>query len=274
MAIPVAKFVFKANDLSVQFTDRSSNIPTSWSWNFGDGTPLNTTENPLHVYTLPGIYEVSLTSTNVDGSSNYSIEILVDTDEPINLSIEQMVRFELPAGVSFDDNAFEALKYKWQLHLQPLTNPKIPTEDVMDETKWPTLVNVLIAKLIVYDMIVKAAQSSLILGSSSSSSSSSGGGTARGAIKTIETGPTKVEFLPGSESIKQLFGNGNMQGSPFGIFVQSLCALASRLRIKLYICQPLSQGPIGLLKGNDPSKLCNKKNFPFWPPDGFKDIKC
>lgn len=272
MAIPVAKFVFKANDLSVQFTDRSSNIPTSWSWNFGDGTALGTTQNPSHTYALPGVYDVSLTATNADGGHLYTIEILVDTDEPINLSIEQLVRFELPAGITFDENNFAALKYKWQLHLQPLTTPKILDSDVMDETKWPTLVNVLIAKLIVYDMVVKAAQSSLILGSQSSSSSSEGGSTARGPVKSIETGPTKVEFLPASEAIKQLFGNGTFEGSPFGIFMQSICALASRLRIKLAMCGKLAQGPVGPIKGYNPSKNCHKKALPFWPPDGFPNI--
>jgi PKD repeat protein len=35
--------------LKVQFTDQSTNSPTSWKWDFGDGT-TSTTHNPLHTY--------------------------------------------------------------------------------------------------------------------------------------------------------------------------------------------------------------------------------
>lgn len=265
MAIPVAGFVFKANDLSVQFTDRSSGIPTSWLWDFGNGSN-SSDQNPAHVYVTPGIYPVKLTATNADGSSEYSVEILVDADDPINLSIEQMVRYELPAGITFDENAFEALKYKWQLHLQMLIDPHIPDSDVQDETKWPTLVNVLIAKLIVYDMVMKQVTSSLITGASGGSSSSSSGGSARGPVKAVETGPTRVEFHQASESVKQFFGNGGVD-SPFGRFVQSICALASRLRVKLYFCEALAQGPVGFIKG--PGMKCKPNLYPFWPPDGW-----
>ncbi|HMT06872.1 MAG TPA: PKD domain-containing protein [Pyrinomonadaceae bacterium] len=34
---------------------------TSWSWNFGDGSPLSTLENPGHLYSAPGKYNVTLT---------------------------------------------------------------------------------------------------------------------------------------------------------------------------------------------------------------------
>lgn len=34
---------------------------TSWSWNFGDGSPVSTLENPGHLYSAPGKYNVTLT---------------------------------------------------------------------------------------------------------------------------------------------------------------------------------------------------------------------
>jgi Zn-dependent metalloprotease len=53
--------------LTVNFTDLSSNSPTSWSWNFGD-SGASTSQNPSHTYTSPGTYTVSLTATNSNGS--------------------------------------------------------------------------------------------------------------------------------------------------------------------------------------------------------------
>ncbi len=53
---------------SVQFTDQSTNSPTSWNWNFGDGG-TSTTTNPSYTYVAAGTYTVSLTATNSFGSN-------------------------------------------------------------------------------------------------------------------------------------------------------------------------------------------------------------
>ena len=55
--------------LTVAFTDASTGIPTSWSWNFGDGA-TDTTQNPSHTYTAVGIYKVTLIASNAGGPSN------------------------------------------------------------------------------------------------------------------------------------------------------------------------------------------------------------
>jgi alkaline phosphatase len=51
----------------VDFTDESTGFPRSWRWSFGDGTG-STRQNPRHVYTKPGRYEVRLSVTNIIGS--------------------------------------------------------------------------------------------------------------------------------------------------------------------------------------------------------------
>ncbi|MBO4615281.1 MAG: PKD domain-containing protein [Bacteroidales bacterium] len=51
----------------VAFTDLSTNTPTSWTWNFGDGETSNV-QNPTHTYASAGSYTVSLIVSNVDGS--------------------------------------------------------------------------------------------------------------------------------------------------------------------------------------------------------------
>ena len=55
--------------LTVIFTDRSINSPTSWSWDFGDGNTTNATvQNPVHTYAAAGTYTVALTAANAGGS--------------------------------------------------------------------------------------------------------------------------------------------------------------------------------------------------------------
>jgi PKD repeat protein len=54
--------------MSVQFIDTTTNTPTSWAWSFGDGNTA-VVQNPVHVYTLPGTYTVTLTASNNAGSS-------------------------------------------------------------------------------------------------------------------------------------------------------------------------------------------------------------
>ncbi len=72
---PDARFTgeptFGVNPLSVQFTDGSTNSPTSWLWDFGDGnTTGNNLQNPEHLYTDDGVYTVTLTVTNEGGSDS------------------------------------------------------------------------------------------------------------------------------------------------------------------------------------------------------------
>lgn len=52
---------------TVTFTDLSTNDPTSWSWDFGDGGD-STDQNPSHQYDDSGLYTVTLTATNEFGS--------------------------------------------------------------------------------------------------------------------------------------------------------------------------------------------------------------
>jgi|GEM_PF-1273388 len=54
--------------LSVQFEDRSKGFPTSWLWDFGDDVK-SYDQNPVHVYSTPGSYNISLSVFSDEGSS-------------------------------------------------------------------------------------------------------------------------------------------------------------------------------------------------------------
>ena len=55
----------------VYFAGTSTGDPTSWSWNFGDGT-TSTEQNPVHTYSTNGNYTVTLTVSGQSGSSSIS----------------------------------------------------------------------------------------------------------------------------------------------------------------------------------------------------------
>jgi PKD repeat protein len=67
--------------LTVSFTDESTNDPTSWSWNFGDGG-TSTAQNPDHVYTSAGTYTVALSVTNAYGSDTETKSNYITVTEP------------------------------------------------------------------------------------------------------------------------------------------------------------------------------------------------
>lgn len=58
------------------FEDRSTNSPTSWLWEFGDGTK-SFDQYPIHRYSKEGNYTVTLTAGNPAGIGTYSKEITV-----------------------------------------------------------------------------------------------------------------------------------------------------------------------------------------------------
>jgi PKD repeat protein len=79
-APPKSAFTFKANGLTVNFADASTGGPTTWSWDFGDGTTSGQ-QNPIHPYATAGNYTVTLTVSNAGGSSA-STQIVTVTAPP------------------------------------------------------------------------------------------------------------------------------------------------------------------------------------------------
>lgn len=79
---PVASFtaspISGTAPLNVAFTDTSIGSPTSWSWNFGDGTTSNL-QNPTNTYSSVGSYTVTLTVSDANGitsSKTTTIDVL------------------------------------------------------------------------------------------------------------------------------------------------------------------------------------------------------
>ncbi|MBP2144932.1 parallel beta-helix repeat protein [Methanofollis sp. W23] len=76
---PLFRVNFAANQtsgyapLTVAFTpETSATTPTGWQWDFGDETAGSPAESPVHEYTEPGTYNVTLTVTAAEGTAAWT----------------------------------------------------------------------------------------------------------------------------------------------------------------------------------------------------------
>lgn len=76
---PTADFTSSQSfgSMTVDFTDASTGLPQTWSWDFGDGTS-STEQSPSHNYATPNTYSVSLTVTNTAGSDTKTQSVVVN----------------------------------------------------------------------------------------------------------------------------------------------------------------------------------------------------
>ncbi|WP_317233058.1 MULTISPECIES: PKD domain-containing protein [Pontibacter] len=87
----------------------------AWEWDFGDGSPVATAQNPSHTYAAPGTYTVKLTVTTNAGCQTVTTNNVVINPKP-------EVKFELPDICIRDEAQFvnqttissgSIVKYEW-----------------------------------------------------------------------------------------------------------------------------------------------------------------
>ncbi|OFX28023.1 MAG: hypothetical protein A2033_14620 [Bacteroidetes bacterium GWA2_31_9] len=66
----------------IEFNDLSTQGPVSWFWNFGDGTN-SVEQNPIHIFTQNGVFDVKLIVTNAFGSDSITKLSFITVDMPI-----------------------------------------------------------------------------------------------------------------------------------------------------------------------------------------------
>lgn len=103
----------------IDFTDLSttgSGVFTSWSWNFQDGT-TSTEQNPSHLFTQAGSFDVSLTVTDInDCEDTYVQTIDWFPESQISVFVEEQTGCA-PFEVTFVNNSFPINGYttEWDL---------------------------------------------------------------------------------------------------------------------------------------------------------------
>ena len=107
--IPNAMFSYQPACVGdpTQFTDLSTapgSQITGWYWDFGDGIGTSTSQNPTYVYTIPGVYDVTLTVTNLSGCQDSLTQPVIARPTPTAAYTYQ--NFYCPAGrVDFQDQS-------------------------------------------------------------------------------------------------------------------------------------------------------------------------
>nr|MDO8118816.1 PKD domain-containing protein [Candidatus Sigynarchaeota archaeon] len=102
---PVASFtanvtaIMQGEWVQFTFTGSEGNIPASFQWNFGDGTPLSNVKNPSHQYITSGNFSVTLIVIDQDGDSNFMtkanyITVIPDLMPVANFSANITVIFQ------------------------------------------------------------------------------------------------------------------------------------------------------------------------------------
>jgi hypothetical protein len=89
---PVANFSASvtsgAAPFTANFTDLSTNDPTSWAWDFKSSSAIySTSANPIYIYYSAGIYTVRMTATNEAGSDTKTISGYIVVNEPAPVTI-------------------------------------------------------------------------------------------------------------------------------------------------------------------------------------------
>jgi len=96
----------------INFIDLSLGNPTSWSWDFGDGTATISLQNPSHVYSAPGTYTVCLTISGVDCQSVWCGTVNVSS---VTTCVNYFTFSQIGNSVNFEGYILNGLEgiYSW-----------------------------------------------------------------------------------------------------------------------------------------------------------------
>ncbi len=107
---PVADFSWEiVGDRTVKFSETSSNSPTEWLWDFGDGS-TSSQRNPEHTFDSMNTFEVTLVATSAAGSSNPVSKNVQVTDPVVAVAECEVVGRTVVCDASGSENA---VSYRW-----------------------------------------------------------------------------------------------------------------------------------------------------------------
>lgn len=204
------------------------------------------------VTVLTGIISITFTPTHTNDIKNYEyklIEIKSDTSEyqlvvgnliiesyvDQTLSIKAFLRSEFPANAGLSEDFINQKVIYWKYFLYSAAN--LPEPYIDSDDNWSISYRMLIAKLIAYDVLILALRGSIVAFAGSSTTEMGG------SIKSIETGPTKVEYNDSSSALERLLKPGLSGATAMDGLLSDVCGLANKLRIKVPPCKGITINP-------------------------------
>jgi len=135
---------------SIQFTDQSTppsgGAIVAWSWNFGDGG-TSAQQNPSHIYTSTGFYNVSLQVTSSTGcvhSLAIGRYIRIVNGVDVNFAFAQPSTCQAPFMINFQDQSSGpgTLSYSWNFGNGFTSNSQNPSTIYPVAGTYPVQLNV------------------------------------------------------------------------------------------------------------------------------------
>lgn len=182
-----------------------------------------------------GIYEYLIEETKQDDSKVPLIKgnVIIKDYVPFSQSVDAYLATELPGDLVLTENFKIQRITFWRMFLMGAFS--VPEPNINIDSSWTVTQNALVAKLVAYDVLMLAAKGSLIqaLGGDYSQTVV----TSTGGIKSIETGPAKVEYFPSGDTVQKILSVGSGGLSVLDTLISDICGLANFLGVKVPMCK-------------------------------------
>lgn len=145
--LPEPGFITSAlcSDKQITFTDQSSiesGSISSWVWNFGDGSSLSTVQNPVHIYSNAGNYDISLSLTSNSGCvASLTLPVTIKPTPEVSAGDDKTIPFgtniQLNGAASGGSGSHN---YQW-MPADKVDNPTVlaPTTTLLEQSTNYTL---------------------------------------------------------------------------------------------------------------------------------------
>ncbi|NIO80977.1 MAG: PKD domain-containing protein [Candidatus Aminicenantes bacterium] len=121
---PIADFTYTTSDLTVNFTDTSTDpdgTVVGWDWNFGDGN-TSTLQNPTHTYAAGGTYTVTLTVTDNDGATDSISKDVTVTEPGVEIYVYDITQTIKKMGKNYQSTAVVTI---WDTNNNPVADATV-----------------------------------------------------------------------------------------------------------------------------------------------------
>jgi gliding motility-associated-like protein len=98
---------------ATNFINTSSPSPSSATWNYGDGSPIDNAINGNHTYTIPGVYHVLLTNTFGSCTGSITKDVTVVSPATVAFTATNVSSCKPPLTTQFTDQTVGATIWSW-----------------------------------------------------------------------------------------------------------------------------------------------------------------